>query len=311
MRKKVRIGYIGHFGRYHTEPEVARALMRAGIEVDCYHYDRIHHAAFTARAYDVCLTPIAHSQPPDFWRRQAGVRIAHYFDLVVGWQRRENIYFPALKDFHLVFSPDGFDGSAYEKAGIRRRYLRQAYDPEVHYPAEGVRPVRDVGFIGHARDARRRALFAELARRFDFDHVGDKNECRGPEHATFCAECRVMLAMNAREDVPGYWSVRVSHHLGSRAFVLHPKVPGIERYYEDGVHLVLYKDTADLIEKIEYYLPRSDERERIARAGYELARSRDTWDERVKEIINCASDLSDTRTRRAVSECSHGSSSAT
>src|SRR3989344_8107264 len=42
-----------------------------------------------------------------------------------------------------------------------------------------------------------------------------------------------------------------------------------ETYYKENEEMVFYRSPADLIEKIRYYLARPEERERIAKAGYE------------------------------------------
>lgn len=68
-------------------------------------------------------------------------------------------------------------------------------------------------------------------------------------------------------------------------FCLSGYADDIERYYEDGKEMVFYKDTADLIENIRYYLVHNDERERIARAGYERTIREHTYKERFSELF--------------------------
>jgi spore maturation protein CgeB len=247
-----------------------------------------------------------------FWKAQKGLKVAHYFDLVVGYQKREQLYFPYLTDFDLVLSPDGFDGSEYEKAGINRVFLPQAAAKEWFYPVEGEK-VHDLGFIGHGYGNRGR-LFSKFSRKYDFRHVGRHDEVRDVGlHSAFCASCKIMFATNAVNDVPGYWSIRVYQHLLSKAFVLHADVPGLDKYFKSGVHLVTWKDEKDLFGKIDYYLEHPEERERIAEAGHKLALRRDTWDTRVEEMWRHVSRLVslDTPTKNQASESSSQNSSPT
>jgi hypothetical protein len=303
----MRIGYIGHFGLWHTELGIADALEKKA-EVDCYHYEGMDLDRFTARKYDLVLTTVPHMLPVDFWKAQKGLKVAHYFDLIVGWQNREAAYFPKLREFDLVLSPDGFDGSAYEKAGINRKWFAQAFDPFEHYPVEA-KVTGDIGFLGH--DYGRRAdVFKRLAKKYDFEHAGQNDEFRGIEHPKFCASKKIMLAKNATNDIPGYWSIRVYTLLAVKSFVLHPYVEGLDRYFEDGKHLAIWRDEKDLYDKIDYYLKHPRIRQRIAEAGNQLVMERDTWDARMEEFWQLVSDLesSDTRTKPRVRVALPGSS---
>jgi len=294
----MRVGYIGHFGKWHTEWGVAAALERyPDVEVDRYHVKHLNQGKFTKRAYDLVLTTIPHAFSSEFWRSQKGIKVAHYFDLIVGWYNRDRLYFPALRDFDLTLSTDGFDSSAYKQAGIKRVWFPQAFDPSEHYPVEG-RRIRDVAFIGHDRDPSRRWLMHDLKRRFDFEQYGKDNNCRGLDHARVCANSKIMVCASARDDIPGYWSNRVYMHLACGGFVLHPATPGLERVFTPGKHLVTYEPN-NLFEKIDYYLKHSAERERIAKAGCAYAHAHHTWDARMEDFwrILRESGLSDTPTK--------------
>ncbi|PIR26825.1 MAG: hypothetical protein COV41_00565, partial [Candidatus Brennerbacteria bacterium CG11_big_fil_rev_8_21_14_0_20_43_10] len=56
-------------------------------------------------------------------------------------------------------------------------------------------------------------------------------------------------------------------------------------YYVDGKEIVIFKDTADMIEKIKYYLAHDKEREAIAQAGYERTIREHTYEQRFREIF--------------------------
>lgn len=57
------------------------------------------------------------------------------------------------------------------------------------------------------------------------------------------------------------------------SLLIAPVVPCIERYFEPGVHFVPFYSQDDAIDKIEYYLTHSEEREKIAMAGMKKARA--------------------------------------
>lgn len=277
----MRIGYIGNFGDWHTEIGVADALEKRAT-VDRYCVDTLSTGKFLNRRYDILLTSHPVSMRTDFLRKFQGIKIAHYFDLIYGWQGRDKLYFPKLKEFNLTLSTDGFSSDIYKSAGIKRHYFRQAFNPEWYYPVES-KKIYDVAFIGHSYGDRK-GLINELSKRYRFHHAGADNLCRGEAHSKVCASSKIMVCQNATNDIPGYWSNRVYLHLACKSFVLHPFVKGMDRFFEDGESLVYWKGKDDLFDKIDYYLDRPDERNRIAETGYALVKSRDTWDFRMEEF---------------------------
>jgi len=193
-----------------------------------------------------------------------------------------------LKHFDLVLSTDGSSSVAYQKAGINRKWLLQAVNPEWYEIIHHYQKKREVAFIGGNYGTRPK-LFAELSNNFDFQHFN--GGYRGIEHSKICATSKIMVADNAVNNLPGYWSNRVYLHLASGAFVLHPNVPGMNKIFQDKVHLVYYNDREDLIRKIRYYLSLDGKRNSIAKAGHELVMNNHTWDVRVKELWRYVSEL--------------------
>lgn len=292
----MRIGYIGHFGDWHTEWGVARALEERAT-VHRYHFSALDPETFTARGYDLVLTTLPQLLPVEFWQAQKGVLVAHYFDLIHGWRGREKVYFPTLKHFDLVLGTDCLS-PAYKAGGINARWFLQAVDPDEYYPVEAA-VERDVAFVGNPYDDKRKRLMAKLAKRYTtFERFGQGNSCRGEAHARVCASSKIMIADNAINDREGYWSNRVYLHLACGGFVLHPRVPEMEQFFTDYEHLVYYDSSADLFDKIDRYLDCEGERKRIARAGCDLVHREHTWTERMKEFwqILQESDLLPTRT---------------
>lgn len=58
-----------------------------------------------------------------------------------------------------------------------------------------------------------------------------------------------------------------------------------ESYYKENEEMVFYRSTDDLIEKIRYYLTHPEERERIAKAGYNRTVSEHTAEKRFTEMF--------------------------
>lgn len=72
---------------------------------------------------------------------------------------------------------------------------------------------------------------------------------------------------------------------GCGGFLLTGDAEGLGDYYKDGKEIITYKNSKDLIEKIKYYLAHDEEREIIAKAGYERTLRDHTYEKRFNEIF--------------------------
>lgn len=318
----MRIGYISCFSIWHNEVDIADTLEEFGHEVDRYHHTCIDMDRFLSRAkrYDVVITAVPHTLPKQFFldiKSRGPKLIAWYFDWIWDYLGRHKHYIQRIKDFDLTLSSDGDTDKRYRDAGVKRRYMRMACNTRIYRPVHLTNEERkeyshDVGFVGHSYFPRRKALIDGLASSFDFCHWGQFNEAYGINHAKIVAATKIMVADNFRNDVPNYWSNRVYTEVGSGGFLLHPRVPKMDKVYKDKEHLVYWDDMEDLHGKIRYYLRHDDEREEIARCGQKLIHKYHNWNTRIREFEDiCESELSLTPTSRLASGCSDGISSST
>lgn len=93
-----------------------------------------------------------------------------------------------------------------------------------------------------------------------------------------------LLALGSyrREQIKG----RTFEIPGCRGFLLTGNANNLGNYYEDGKEIVIFNSTDDLIDKIQYYLTHDNEREKIARAGYERTMKEHTYEKRFNSIFN-------------------------
>jgi len=64
---------------------------------------------------------------------------------------------------------------------------------------------------------------------------------------------------------------RITEIALTKSFVLSEYAPGIEKIFELGKEIEVFKDKEELLQKVKYYLAHEDEREEIAKRGYERA----------------------------------------
>ena len=72
---------------------------------------------------------------------------------------------------------------------------------------------------------------------------------------------------------------------GSGGFELSGWSKGIEKLYEPGKEIEIFKSTGELIEKCRYYLKNSKKREKIAQAGYKRTLKDHTYEKRFSSLF--------------------------
>ena len=72
---------------------------------------------------------------------------------------------------------------------------------------------------------------------------------------------------------------------GMGAFQLTDNRPALNEYFEVGKEVVTFDGRADLKEKVQYYLARPDERQRIAQAAAERAHRDHTFEKRLEVLL--------------------------
>lgn len=96
---------------------------------------------------------------------------------------------------------------------------------------------------------------------------------------------KINLNMTLRSIVSGI-PLRAMDIMGCGGFLLTNYQNDFEELFEAGVDYVYYTDNEDLIYKIDYYLSHPEEREAIARNGYQKVKDNHAYMHRIKEILS-------------------------
>jgi len=72
---------------------------------------------------------------------------------------------------------------------------------------------------------------------------------------------------------------------GAGGFLLTEDAPGLDQYYALGQEIGVYRSTAELAEKIRYYLNNPSERDGVAQAGYKRTASCHTYEQRLSGLL--------------------------
>ncbi|MFZ3171717.1 MAG: glycosyltransferase [Carboxydocellales bacterium] len=79
--------------------------------------------------------------------------------------------------------------------------------------------------------------------------------------------------------------MRVFDTLAAGGFLLTNHKKDLEDLFEPGKDLIIFSDEKEMLEAIEYYLHRKEEREAIAVRGYETVKTKHTFFQRIQEVL--------------------------
>ena len=96
---------------------------------------------------------------------------------------------------------------------------------------------------------------------------------------------KICLNIHHRQSKEGV-NPRTFEILGAGAFQLIDYKKELEDMFDIGREIVCYKNEADLLDKIEYYLENEDERNKIARRGHEIVKKKHTYKHRAETILS-------------------------
>lgn len=188
----------------------------------------------------------------------------------------KDLHLQIAKNFDVTFLAQRAYIDEFKGNGIKNVFwLPLACDPQIHGKAEREKE-HDVGFVGSLTDDRRVSLLMRLAEKMD---VGYKRAFLR-EMADFFSGSRIIFNNAIRNDL----NMRVFEALCSGSLLLTDPADGLDEFFTDREHLVVYNDE-NIIELAEHYLRNPEEREAIADAGRREALASHTYEHRVEDIL--------------------------
>lgn len=169
-------------------------------------------------------------------------------------------------------------------------WLPHAAEPKA-YPNINIIKKYDVGFVGHVQetpnyngitrvDALDR-LFKEFPNfYYGSRHPGFPDKNLFEDAAKKFSMSKIVFNISIKDDI----NMRCFETLSTGSFLLTNWIPTLSDLFEDGKHLVTYKTLDEMVEKVKYYLEHEDEREKIAKAGYDEFISKHTYKHRIDKI---------------------------
>lgn len=290
------------------------ALARAGLVVE-YDYMSVstEKGGPYMRSY---LQDIADSWQPDVWVCQIHSPDPKFFDASVIYGLRQeyegkwvnwngdynqglftpgNLELAAQFDLQLVVTTQVAE--PYRKAYVKWKYWQIGWeDAPAGIPDENT-PHHDVVFLANGYSAERYVL-ARMLRAIGCDtgiYGSWGGDVRANGYSLYNFDEGAKVYRNAKISIgddqwgaPGFVSNRLfqAMHAGG-ALYMQQFVPGLEKLLglRDGVHFVMWRDHAELRDKIGYYLKNEPQRRQIAEAGQREMEQNHSFDARVKQLM--------------------------
>jgi hypothetical protein len=219
------------------------------------------------------------------------MRTATWTDVLLPANRKS---LPCLRLFDVVFATQKDSVPALARAGISRvEWLPFAFDTTLRNEPQAEK-VYDVGFVGSlespATRAERLAVLGRLERRYRTNDY--RRAAFGEDMMRVYNQSRIVVNI----PVPGGFNMRTFEALASGALLVTKAVGnGQDELFRNGTHLVTYRDPAELIDKIDYYLAHDRERQELACAGRREVLAKHTYRHRAERILDVMTGASRTR----------------
>ena len=172
----------------------------------------------------------------------------------------------------------------FRKHGSNSIFLTQGVNPSIFYQREEQKEI-DVIFVGTKKE-KRGEYMNSLKRN------GVKVECFGKgwinkpiylkELASNYSESKIIL--NYTRQGSGF-SIRIFQAMGTGSFVLSEYCTDIDEVFKIKKHLDCFKNEAELLELVLYYLENEADREKIAKNGSEFVHNKYSWHCIIKNIL--------------------------
>lgn len=183
--------------------------------------------------------------------------------------------------FDLILSPDIRAVNEYKRLGYNAEWWTHFADTRIHYPMGDIEQkyiaVSSRGMYNHCD------IIDQLVQYYE-DDIINKNGWHGIEHTKFLNTSKIVLQQSKYKEI----TRRIFEGMACGKLVITDKLPKdtlLEDLFTEGEDIILYDDLLDCANKIAYYNQNEEERERIAKNGYNKVLQYHTQKQRVNLIM--------------------------
>lgn len=211
-------------------------------------------------------------------------------------------WFEAIgKEIHLTLFSNDTDTGIMRERGVRADYLQVGFDDGWYYPGPKTEDKSyDVVFCGNGytsmensalRERAVKALQKAYGDRFavfgnGWERIGIKTEfVRNPTEAQLYRNAKVAISIS-NFTMKNYYSDRLLRIMAcGGAVALSHEFPDMEREFQDGKHLVVFKDMDDMVSKCNELIADEATRKKIADTAHAEVYANHRWDNRCEQLV--------------------------
>jgi len=295
-----KIAFVGDFKKIWNEEGIARSFEKIGVEVHRFQesvdinvidwIERIEEI----RPDVVLMAKLKIGGGRDGFIEQLKKRkiktASWTFDLYFGHRREQLIGKDPIFRCDYIFGPDGGNIQRFRSRGINYHLLRQGIFDGFCYKGEwNERYDYDVVFVGHYNGtwSQRGNFYDKIKKRYKFRWFGrwDTDEIRGDKLNELYATAKIVIGDSWPSK--SYWSNRLYETLGRGGFLMFQAIQDLDTEYTPYKHYIPYPiyDFDALAEKIDYFLNKPEEREKISNEALEYTKEHHTLIQRCESFM--------------------------
>lgn len=183
------------------------------------------------------------------------------------------------KQADIVYTAQKVTVEQFAKDGVKATWLPCAVEPQAYPKYELMSKHYDVCFVGHVNSDNRIEALDRLFKEFPNFFFGQR---QFEDAARTYADSKICFNIAHDNDV----NMRCFEVTGSGGFLLTNRINSLDELFVDGKEIVMYDSLDDMVDKAKYYLAHDEEREAIAKAGYERSMKDHRFSQRVDVILN-------------------------
>ena len=164
---------------------------------------------------------------------------------------------------------------------VDTQWVPLACDPEIHKKLD-IPKEYDIGFVGReGRKSARPSHLEFLRKKYPNSFIGTADFRKMAE---IYSASKIGFNFSIRNDI----NMRIFEVMACGCFLLTNfiKDNGFSELFQNKKHLITYQSGREMLELIDYYLKHKDEREKIAKAGFEQVINHHTYHHRVQSMFN-------------------------
>lgn len=181
--------------------------------------------------------------------------------------------------FDLILSPDIRAVNKYNELGYKAEWWTHFADTRIHHPMD----IEEKYIAVSSRGKGSSQILDTLAEHYQGDII-NQNGWEGKEHTKFLNSGKMVIQHSRWDEI----TRRIFEGMACGKLVITDKLSKetlLENLFIDGEDIILYNDLVDCAHKIAYYNEHDNEREHIAKNGYNKVLQYHTQKQRVDLII--------------------------